>query len=732
MDNSRQLVLLIDGEEISSERLQLSLRPDYELVKVTGGVQADQMLEKYRGNVVAIVLNIKAPFNKSFSIFKKIKKHSLWKYIPFIVTTFFSDSIIDRMSFQLGAWDYLKLPEGLDMLQYRLEAAIERSQFSAVSELKYRNNYDMLTGIYNQERFFDKTRKMMLMHQEEFVFIRFDINRFKLYNSFFGKEEGDQLIKFIANRILSYIEDHDICTAGRIEADVFCLCMPNHADLIQDAFFKIKKALREYNENYDISPAFGLYVIEDNNMSMDKIYTNATVAAKQSKGNAIQYFTYYTADLEKDIIREQNIANEMSYALDNGQFIVYLQPKYNLKLERIEGAEALVRWLHPEKGMKSPAEFIPVFERNGFITKLDYYVWETVCQLIRKWLDEGRKVYPISVNISRVNIYNPQFVRLLTGLVNKYGISPKYLHLELTETTYMDNPDAMIEAIDKLQDFGFQILMDDFGSGYSSLNVLKDLEIDTIKIDMKFFETSKNEERAENIITAIIRMAKWLELPIVAEGVETKEQVDFLKSLGCEYVQGYYYSKPVPVEEYLFMLEHEKEYLEWVRIDGEQTKISPDEFLNSPMGERFVGSMLDGTALFEWNAQTGQIELIRADDGFFYLTDNKISNMDQKNYDLSFLEPSGLKLLNHMMEKSLALGEVQSGFFENVLTDGTEIYMEARLKCVASREHDHMFYLAFINLSNSKKRELKLKKENEILKSIIEQHKLEIGDYEGN
>ena len=732
MDYSRQMVILIDGEEISSEHLLLSLRPDYELVKVSGGVQAYQMLEKYRGNIVAIVLNIKAPFNKSFSIFKKIKKHSLWKYIPFIVTTFFSDSIIDRISFQLGAWDYLKLPEGMDMLQYRLEAAIERSQFTAVNELKYRNNYDMLTGIYNQERFFDKTKKMILLHQDEFVFIRFDINRFKLYNSFFGKEEGDQLIKFIANRMLSYIEENDICTAGRIEADVFCLCMPNRADLIQDVFFKIKKSLHEYNENYDISPAFGLYVIEDKEMSMDKIYSNATVAAKQSKGNTIHYFTYYTAELEKDIIREQNIANEMGYALDNGQFIIYLQPKYNLKLERIEGAEALVRWMHPEKGLQSPAEFIPVFERNGFITRLDYYVWETVCKLIRKWLDEGRRIYPISVNISRVNIYNPQFVRLITGLVNKYDISPKYLHLELTETTYMDNPDAMIEAIDKLQDFGFQILMDDFGSGYSSLNVLKDLEIDTIKIDMKFFETSKNEERAESIITAIIRMAKWLELPVVAEGVETKEQVDFLKSLGCEYVQGYYFSKPVPVSEYLFMLEHEKEYLEWVRIDGEQTHISPDEFLNSPMGERFVGSMFDGTGLFEWNALTGQIELIRADDGFFYLTENQISNMDRKNFDLSFLEPSGMKLLNEMMEKTLSTATVQIGYFGNVLQDGTKLHLQVRIKCVASRGHDHMFYLSFINLSNVKNRELKLMKENEVLKSIIEQYKLELGDYESN
>ena len=705
MKNSKQYILLINGDDITYEGMKQTLRSDYEVLQVFGGKQAYMALQQYNFDVVAVILNMTKPFNKSFSIFKKFKQHDTWKYIPVIITTTFEDTIIDKISFQLGAWDYLKLPEGMDMLQYRLEAAIERSQYSAMSELKYRNNFDMLTGIYNKERFFEKTKEMICIHEETFVFIRFDINRFKIFNSFFGKEEGDKLIKFMANRLLSYVENNDICTAGRIEADVFGFCLPNNPALIHEAFIQIKTALNSYNKNYDIAPAFGLYIITNKDMSMDQIYSNATIAAKKSKVSTLHYFTYYSDELENEILREQNVANEMNNALEKGQFIIYLQPKYNLKMEKIEGAEALVRWNHPEKGMQSPIDFIPIFERNGFITKLDFYVWEEVCKLLRKWLDAGKRVFPISVNISRVNIYNPQFVSLLIGLVEKYKLSPKLLELELTETTYMDNPDAMVDAITRLQDYGFRILMDDFGSGYSSLNVLKDLEIDVIKIDMKFFELSKNEGRAESIIIAIIRMAKWLELPIVAEGVETREQVDFLKTLGCEYVQGYYFSKPIPVEEYMFLVEHEKEYLDWVKVEGDYAAITTVKFSENLVSERFVGSMFDGTGVFEWSSVTGHIELIKADDGFFKLIGVQSISMDQKNFDLSFLEKSGLELLTAMIGKTLISGEMESGLFHSKSRDGKIVYLEVRIKISASREQSHMFYVTFINVTKYYKQE---------------------------
>ncbi|MDD3222561.1 MAG: EAL domain-containing protein [Lachnospiraceae bacterium] len=240
----------------------------------------------------------------------------------------------------------------------------------------------------------------------------------------------------------------------------------------------------------------------------------------------------------------------MQKALDEKQFVVYLQPKFSLSTERACGAEALVRWMHPVKGLVSPGEFIPVFEKNGFISKLDYYVWEQTCHMLQGWMEAGRTPYPVSVNISRISLYNPQLVDLMKELVEKYNIPPVLLQLEVTESAYMSNPELMEETIKQLHDAGFTILMDDFGSGYSSLNTLKRIQVDVLKVDMKFLPVKDETERGEIILASVIKMANWLGMSVVVEGVETRQQRDFLEGAGCDCVQGYYYARPVPQAEY--------------------------------------------------------------------------------------------------------------------------------------------------------------------------------------
>ena len=232
-----------------------------------------------------------------------------------------------------------------------------------------------------------------------------------------------------------------------------------------------------------------------------------------------------------------------------GEF-VHMQPKYDMKTNKPYGAEALVRWIHPVKGIISPGEFIPIFERNGFISKLDFYMWNSVCELLRKWLDAGLNPAPISVNISRANMYNPNIAKLLRDLVNSHGIPVELLNLELTESAYMDNPDIMKEIVYRLRETGFTVMMDDFGSGYSSLNTLKDIPVDVLKIDMKFLKGDDRTGRSERILSSMIRMAGWLNLPVIVEGVETKQQAEFLRSIGCGFVQGFYFARPMPVSEY--------------------------------------------------------------------------------------------------------------------------------------------------------------------------------------
>ncbi len=245
----------------------------------------------------------------------------------------------------------------------------------------------------------------------------------------------------------------------------------------------------------------------------------------------------------------------MEMALKNREFVVYFQPKYNLRSENLAGAEALVRWLHPVNGIIYPNDFIPLFEKNGFITKLDNYVWEETCKIMRKWLDAGLPPISVSVNVSCIDVYNKELPKLLLDLTKKYGIATKYLHLEITETAYTENPNQIIEAVRHLSDAGFMIEMDDFGTGYSSLNMLSDLPIDILKLDMKFIKNEMQKNGSKNILSFIISLAKWLGLLVIAEGVETREQIERLHSMDCNYVQGYYYARPMPEEEFTALIE---------------------------------------------------------------------------------------------------------------------------------------------------------------------------------
>lgn len=242
---------------------------------------------------------------------------------------------------------------------------------------------------------------------------------------------------------------------------------------------------------------------------------------------------------------------EICSAMDNGEFTFYLQPKCILQTGKIIGSEALVRWISPEKGFISPDQFIPMLEKNGFINKLDVYIWDKVCQTIRRWLDEGRTVLPISINVSRADIYSMDVVRILKDMIEKYNILTEYIEIEITESAYVENGSVIKDTEKAFKNAGFKILIDDFGSGYSSLNMLKDIDADVLKLDMKFLDLNpENNDKGISIITAVLDMARQLDIPAIAEGIETDEQLKLLELLGCEYAQGYYYYRPMPISDY--------------------------------------------------------------------------------------------------------------------------------------------------------------------------------------
>ncbi|MBR6756197.1 MAG: bifunctional diguanylate cyclase/phosphodiesterase [Peptococcaceae bacterium] len=444
-----------------------------------------------------------------------------------------------------------------DLLYSEKEMEMYSQLLLLQEKMDYYRHYDALTGVYNKRTFVKKVSEEIQQRPERnYLLVRFDIERFKIINELFGREEGDKLLKFIANA-LKYTSA--ICKDiiyGRWHNDVFVMCVPYEGNYVYEIVNKLSYLIGSYKLNFDVKPYFGIYPMTDRSLSIEMMCDRAHLALKRIKGSALKNYTFYNQQLHQQLLREQDLMNQMTTALNEDQFMIYLQPKYELNKNAIVGAEALVRWNHPVEGLISPAEFVPIFERNGFIMKLDEYIWEQTCRLIRKWLDEGRLVSPISVNVSKVNLYNPELCDKIIGLTKKYNVPPELLALEITESAYVENSSSLNDAMICLQSHGFSIMMDDFGSGYSSLNMLKDLFVDVLKIDLCFLSGDSLGSRGSSILASVVDMARKLSLDIVAEGIETKEQADFLKKIGCAKGQGYYFSKPVPVQEYERMMYH--------------------------------------------------------------------------------------------------------------------------------------------------------------------------------
>lgn len=400
---------------------------------------------------------------------------------------------------------------------------------------------DRAPQIYGQE-----VAEMMARHpDEEIAFIQFDVERFKLINENYGVETGDELLAFLTQTLgIICTEEQPYC---RLTADVFMIVTTFDSDQhLLDFIHRLESLLSGF-KGMEYRLIFGVAIAEDRSLHTRRHGDNATIARQSVKGSALNNIGFFNGRMRSELQKKQLIEENMQAALLDNQFVMFLQPKYSISTNRIIGAEALARWIHPEKGMISPAEFIPVFEENGFILKLDQIIWDSACRKLRDWIDRGIQPVPVSVNISREYIHTFDVVGYLLELVKKYDIPIKLLELEITETT---DAQGVSDIVQKMKDAGFTMLMDDFGSGYSSLNMLKTTQFDVLKIDRGFLSKFMESGRGRKIISHTISMSRDIGLDIIAEGVETKEQAQFLSDCGCDSAQGFYYSKPVSQEEF--------------------------------------------------------------------------------------------------------------------------------------------------------------------------------------
>ncbi len=435
------------------------------------------------------------------------------------------------------------------------------NEMEAIKKLEIFSSIDRLTKIPNRNTFVEKTQTIIEANPEtKFAIVRFDIESFKIINQLFGTSEGDSILKFIAVKLQEIIEPIKNGTYCRITSDLFAFSIPYESEeLLNSIIDTLVAAVKMYPLNFDITLSFGIYIAENSEYSVRHMLDRAGVAQKATKNNYKSHVSYFDEALREQEEIEITIVSEMKRALENGEFKIYLQPKVDMRTGEIIGSEALVRWVHPEKGLISPRSFIPIFENNGFITELDYYIFATVSKQLDKWRSEGIPILPVSVNVSRADLYDPNLFPNIVKIVDTYNIPHEFIEFELTESSFISDNHKLVELTYNLQKGGFHVLMDDFGSGYSSLNSLKDIKVDVLKIDINFLPTSTSDERAGKILTSVVSMANALDLKVVVEGVETRDQADFLISIGAYEAQGYYFFRPMPVEEYEAVLKKQLE-----------------------------------------------------------------------------------------------------------------------------------------------------------------------------
>ena len=426
---------------------------------------------------------------------------------------------------------------------------------------------DPLTGGRTRVKFIEDSQKLMKKTSpEKWALVLFDIDKFKFVNDRLGYEEGDRMLERLYKTIDDHLEDDEVFS--RVSDDNFALTVHNLSD--NELIAKVNMIFSEFQRRNALFVKYpvlfsagvcrlGQCVERSGAVDLNSAIDRCKIAKKTMKNSHVSSIAFYDGKIRDKALREKDYENIMPTALAQKEFQCYLQPKYGLRSNHIEGAEALIRWNSKEFGFVYPDEFIPLSEKNGFVVELDFYILEEVCRTMRKWIDDGKKPIVVSVNQSRLHLNYDDYIWRLREIVDKYEIPYEYIELELTESVFTENAELLLKIMHKLHEIGFKLSLDDFGSGYSSLNMLKDIPVDVIKIDREFFNGTVNSEKGRAIISTVVDLATNLDMEVISEGVETLEQVRFLAEIKCDMVQGYYFAKPMPIEAFEVMWEKDLE-----------------------------------------------------------------------------------------------------------------------------------------------------------------------------
>ena len=542
----KRLVLIVEDEFVNRELLKAYLEGEYELIVAETGETALKTIREHSETLSLVLLDLILPDMHGLDILREIKQDEDLSRIPVIVLT--SDTESEVESLNTGASDFISKPYPRhEVIMARVRRSIELSENRDLIRWTER---DQLTGLYNREYFYRFTERYDIFHRDDNMdALVVDVNRFRLINERYGKAYADGVLRRIGAELLAVVQE-DGGIVCRRDADVFQVYWPHRTDY--DALAERITDAACGEDRGRVRIRIGVYADVDKAIDTERRFDHAKNAADTIRSSQLTSVAVYDDALHEKEVYAERLLDDFRSAIEQRQFKVFFQPKFDIRPEKpvLCGAEALVRWRHPELGMVSPGVFVPLFEDNGLVYELDNYVWHETAAQLKDWKERFLRTVPVSVNVSRIDMLDPDLTENFRNLIVTSGLEFGDLHLEITESAYTQDSKQIINIVSCLREMGFKIEMDDFGSGYSSLNMISTMPIDALKLDMHFIRNAFSVNGNTRMIEITLDISRALDVPMIAEGIETEEQVLTLKKMGCDIVQGYYFSKPVPAAEF--------------------------------------------------------------------------------------------------------------------------------------------------------------------------------------
>ena len=548
-----KLILIADDIEINQDALEVILEEDYHLLFAENGKEALEMMYSHKDDLSMLLLDLNMPLMNGYEVLEHIRQDEQLQHIPVIVLT--ADKSAELRALQLGAADFITKPFDIpEIILTRVDRILELSEGKKLISAA---ETERLTGLYTRNFFFEYAWRLYRYHSEMHMdAIVINIEQFHSINAVNGRGFGDSVLKLIGDEIRTFLAGTQ-GIASRVEADrfdVYCLQQNDYRALLG----RFQEAVNRYMPNVSIHLRMGVMPWRE---EIDPVvmFDRAQAACNMVRGDYQNPLMIYNEELHSQELMTQRLLNDLNSAITEHQLKVYYQPKYDIQCvpPRLFSAEALIRWRHPELGMIAPGQFIPLFENKGLIGKVDSYVWEEAARQVKEWKEKYGFLLPVSVNLSRADVFDPTLVDRVVRLIRENDLDFRDIKLEVTESAYTDQAKDVLDVVLRLREQGFEIEMDDFGSGYSSLNMLSDMPIDVLKMDMKFIRNIESSDTDMRLVRLILDIAKYLRVKAVAEGVETPGQLSLLREAGCDIVQGFFFSRPVPPEEFEKLIQQE-------------------------------------------------------------------------------------------------------------------------------------------------------------------------------